>query len=375
MLKKTINLRHELHKHPEISNKEYKTSERIYNFVKQFNPDEVIKLGKTGLAFIFDSRKEGKTLMFRAELDALPISENSFLEYSSVNNNMAHSCGHDGHMAIIAGLAEKISKNRQKKGRVILLFQPAEEVEQGARDVVKNPKFKDIEPYYIFALHNIPGVRKHKIILKKDSFAAASKGMTVELIGKTSHAAEPENGINPAIAISEIIKNLKSLINNKNQFKDLALLTFIYIKMGEMSFGTSAGNAKMGMTLRAFENEDMSMLTEKTEEIIKKICENEKLDYNIAYNEVFPATVNCEECIDLIEKIAKANNYKTEYIEKPFKWSEDFGYYTEKYKGGFFGLGSGLNQPALHNPDFDFPDEIIETGINFFYDIFANINF
>lgn len=145
--------------------------------------------------------------------------------------------------------------------------------------------------------------------------------------------------------------------------------------MGEISFGTSAGNAKMGITLRAFENEDMSLLTEKTEKIIKKICEKEKLDYNIAYNEVFPATVNCEQCIDLIENVAKANNYKTEYIEKPFKWSEDFGYYTEKYKGGFFGLGSGVNQPSLHNPEFDFPDEIIETGINVFYNIYININF
>lgn len=374
MLKKTINLRHELHKYPEISNKEYKTSERIYNFVKQFNPDEVIKLGKTGLAFIFDSRKDGKTLMFRAELDALPINENSFFEYSSVNENTAHSCGHDGHMAIIAGLAEKIAKNRPKKGRVILLFQPAEEVEQGARDIVENPKFKNIEPDYIFALHNIPGVAKHKIILKKDSFAAASKGMTVELIGKTSHAAEPENGINPAITISEIVKNLKSLINNKNQFKDLTLLTFIYIRMGEISFGTSAGYAKMGITLRAFENEDMNLLTEKAEEIIKHICKKEKLEYDIVYNEIFPATVNDEHCVHLIERAAKVNNYNTEYIEKPFKWSEDFAYYTEKYKGGFFGLGSGVNQPALHNPDFDFPDEIIETGINVFYDIFTNIN-
>ena len=134
---KIINLRHELHKHPEVSNKEYETSERIYNYVKQFKPDEIIKFGKTGLAFVFNSKKEGKTLMLRAELDALPITENSKLKYSSVNKNIAHSCGHDGHMAIIAGVGDKISKKRPEKGRVILLFQPAEEVEQGAKDVVE----------------------------------------------------------------------------------------------------------------------------------------------------------------------------------------------------------------------------------------------
>ncbi len=375
MNEQLLKLRHELHKHPEVSNKEYKTSEKIYNFIKNFKPDEIIKLENTGLAFIFKGKKEGKTVMFRAELDALPITENSLIEYSSVNENVAHSCGHDGHMAIIAGLAKKIAENRPEKGRVILLFQPAEEVEQGAKDVVESPKFKNIEPDYIFALHNIPSIEKHKIVIKEGSFAAASKGMTVELIGKTSHAAEPENGISPAIAISEIIKELKSLINSKKQFKDLALLTFIYINMGEVSFGTSAGNAKMGITLRAFENEDMNILTKKTEDIIKNICKKEKLNYNILYNEVFPAIVNDKHCVNLIEKAAKTNNYKIEYIEKPFKWSEDFGYYTEKYKGGFFGLGAGKNQPSLHNPEFNFPDEIIETGVNIFYDIYININF
>ncbi len=368
-----IKLRHELHKYPEALNKEYKTSEKIYNFIKKFDPDEIIKFRNTGLAFVFNGKQKGKTIMFRAELDALPILENSLLEYSSVNKNIAHSCGHDGHMTIIAGLAEKISKNRPDKGRAILLFQAAEEVEQGAKDIVESPEFKNIEPDYIFALHNIPGIEKHKIILKKGSFAAASKGMTIELIGKTSHAAEPENGINPSVAISEIIKDLKILINNKAQFKDLALLTFIYIRMGEKSFGTSAGDAKMGITLRTFENEDMYLLTNKTEKIIKDICQKEKLICNILYAEIFPTTVNDELCVNLIEEAAKENTYKTEYIERPYKWSEDFGYYTEKYKGGFFGLGSGINQPALHNPEFDFPDEITETGINVLFSIYKKL--
>ena len=374
MNKEIIALRHELHKNPEVSNNEYNTSKRIYNFIKVFKPDEVIELSKTGKAFVFNSKKTGKTLMFRAELDALPIAENSLVKYSSVNANVAHSCGHDGHMAIIAGLAKRIAENRPKKGRVVLLFQQAEEVEQGAKDVVEAPEFKKIEPDYIFALHNIPGVEKHKIVIKYGNFAAASKGMTVKLFGKTSHAAEPEKGVNPVIAISEIIKELNNLINDKTQFTDLTLLTFIYIRMGEISFGTSAGNAEIGITLRAFENKDMDLLTKKSEKIIEFICNKEKLIYNVNYNEIFPATVNDDKCVSLIEQAAKENDYKTEYIEKPFKWSEDFGYYTEKYKTGFFGLGSGINQPSLHNPDFDFPDDIIETGINMFYNIYKKIN-
>ncbi len=369
-----IALRHELHKFPEISNHEFETSERISLFMDKLKPDEVINLSKTGKAFVFKGREDGNTVVFRAELDALPIAEDENNEYASVNKGVSHVCGHDGHMAIIAGLAKKVAANRPGKGKVVLLFQPAEEVEQGARDVVNDPGFQEIKPDYIFALHNVPGLKKHTILLKHGSFAAASRGMTVKLTGKTSHAAEPEKGISPAMAISKIIKELNQLIENKSLFKDLSLLTIIHIRLGEISFGTSPGYAEIRVTLRAFENEDMELLCKNSERIITAIAEDEKLRSEISYSEIFPATVNNDECIDLIKHAVTENNSENTFIEKPFKWSEDFGYYTEKYKGGFFGLGSGLEQPALHNPDFDFPDEIIATGVNVFYSIYKKIN-
>lgn len=372
--KEIIALRHTLHQNPEVSNKEFKTSDRIAHFIKTLNPSEVISLSKTGLAFVFKGQKPGKTIMFRAELDALPISEKSSLVYSSINQNVAHACGHDGHMAILAGLAQRIAENPPMYGKVVLLFQPAEEVEQGAKDVIEDPAFKTIEPDFIYALHNIPGVEKHTIVLKNGSFSAASKGMTIKLFGKTSHAAEPENGISPANAISKIIQHLHELIGNKSQFKDLTLLTFIHIKLGEISFGTSPGYAEIRITLRSFENDDMELLTHHCENIINEISKTENLKCEISYSEVFPASVNNDECVGIAEQSAKQNNLETEYIEKPYKWSEDFGYYAQKYKACLFGLGSGLSQPPLHNPDFDFPDEIIETGINVFYSIYKKTN-
>ena len=365
-----IVLRRKLHKHPEVSNDEYNTFERIINFIRKYNPDEIIKLGKTGVAFAFNGKEKGKTVVFRSELDALPIQEKSGVEYASINNHIAHSCGHDGHMAILTGLTKKISEKRPTRGRVILLFQPAEEVEQGARDVVENPKFKNIKPDYMFALHNIPGFEKHKIVLKNGSFASASKGMTIKLTGKTSHAAEPQNGISPADAISQIIKELHELRENKTYFKDFVLLTIIHIQLGEISFGTSPGYAELRVTLRAFENEDMDVLTDNCEKIIKEISKAEKLSCIISYREAFPATVNTDKCVSIVEQSAKQINLDTAHIEKPFKWSEDFGYFTEKYDACFFGLGSGKEQPQLHNPVFDFPDDIIETGINLFYTIY-----
>jgi len=369
-----IELRQSLHQNPEVSNQEFKTSERIANFINTLAPSEVISLSKTGLAFVFKGEKPGKTIVFRSELDALPIEEKSSLSYASVNQKVAHVCGHDGHMAILAGLAQKIAKNPPEYGKVVLLFQPAEEVEQGAKDVIEDPNFKGIEPDYIYALHNIPGIEKHKIALRNGSFSAASKGMTVKLFGETAHAGEPENGISPANAISQIIQQLNEFIGKKSLFKDLTLLTFIHIKLGEISFGTSPGYAEIRITLRSFENEDMELLTHTCENTIKEISKTEHLKCEISYSESFPATENNDECVSIVEQSAKQNNLEIKYNEKPFKWSEDFGYYSQKYKACFFGLGSGLSQPQLHNADFDFPDEIIETGINVFYTIYKKTN-
>lgn len=370
MNKNIIHLRREIHKNPELSNGEYLTSERIRNFIKNFNPDETISIGETSVIFAFNGKDDGKSIMFRSELDALPIKETTDIKYKSVNNNISHACGHDGHMAILTGLAQKISENTPKRGKVFLLFQAAEEVEQGAFDVVESPEFKKINPDYMFALHNVPGFEKNGILLKKGSFASGSKGMTVKLTGKTSHAAEPQNGISPANAISNIISQLQSLKDSKTLFDDFILLTIINIQMGEISFGTSPGYAEIRITLRAYENKDLDLLTYHCEKIIQEIAASEKLKYEISYSEVFPATVNNDECVEIVEKSIKDLDFTSEYLKTPFKWSEDFGYYTKKYKACYFGLGSGIDQPQLHNPDFDFPDDIIKTGIDLFYSIY-----
>lgn len=370
-----ISLRKYLHQHPEISNNEYGTSAHISAFMEQFLPDRVIPLSGTGRAFVFDSGKEGPTVIFRAELDALPIHEENDLDHVSLNPGVAHVCGHDGHMAILAGLAEKISRDRPKAGKAVMLFQPAEEVEQGARAVMEDAGFKDIEPDYIFALHNIPGASMHRVLLRTGSFAAASRGMTVRFTGRTSHAGEPEKGINPAGAVARIIRRMQELNAHTTLFRDLTFATVIHILLGEISFGTSPGYAEMRFTLRAVENSDMDLLSVEAERIVEETAREERLGHDIAYCEIFPATVNHETCAEWIRQSAETLQLPVEIIEKPFRWSEDFGYYTAKYKGGFFGLGSGEEQPALHNPDFDFPDELIGTGLGLFYSIYRKIYF
>lgn len=366
-------LRHNLHREPEVSNREYETAKKIRSFFEGLSPHKITEIGSTGVAFTFEGKEEGPTVMFRSELDALPITETSGLPYASTVRGVAHSCGHDGHMAILAALSKKIAAEPPLRGRAIVLYQPAEEVEQGARDVVNDPRFREIEPDYIFALHNIPGEESGSIILRKGTFAAASKGMTIKLHGKTSHAAEPENGVSPATAISDTISDLHSLIADKSLFTSLTLLTIIHIRMGEISFGTSPGYAEIMITLRAFENRDMELLTERAEEIIRSVAKRERLGVEIEYNEIFPATINDPGCVDLVSESAREIPLTVKYNDDPYKWSEDFAYFTEKYRGCLFGLGAGTDQPQLHNPEYNFPDEIIKPGTEIFHTIYKKL--
>lgn len=191
-----IELRKELHKYPELSGKESQTAKRIIEFAKRFNPDEIIsKVGGEGVLVIFEGEQKGKTILIRCDLDALPIDEENAFEHKSVYENISHKCGHDGHMSIVSGLIPILSENKIKKGKVVLLFQPAEETGQGASLVLSDAKFTKLKPDFAFALHNLPGFKKNQIIIKKDVFASASKGLIIRLKGKTSHAGEPERGI------------------------------------------------------------------------------------------------------------------------------------------------------------------------------------
>lgn len=366
-------LRKELHKHPELSGEESDTAGKIVEYAKRYDPDKIIKnLGGNGVAIIFNGEEDGETVLIRCDLDALPIEEENDFDHKSVNENVSHKCGHDGHMAIVSGLIPLLSKNKIKKGRVVLLYQPAEETGQGAELVINDSKFSEIKPDYSFALHNLPGFEKNEIVIRNKEFASASKGLIIRLKGKTSHAAEPERGITPSLAVSELIKKLVDLKEDKS-LKEFSLVTIIHARIGKRAFGTTPGYAELMATLRSYKNEDMEILTANTEKLIDQIASQHNLKYEIEWVEEFPATVNYEKCVKLIEQAAKENQFTITEVEHPFRWSEDFGHFTTYFEGALFGLGSGKDQPQLHNPDFDFPDEIIPTGTKMFYSIINNL--
>jgi amidohydrolase len=367
-------LRQQLHQHPEISGEEEKTAIRIKEFIEDFNPDRTVNgIGGYGLLAEFNGIEKGPTVMFRCELDALPVKEKNTVAYHSENPGKAHLCGHDGHMTMVAGLASYLGAKRPKKGRVILLFQPSEEDGQGAKRIIQDQKFKEFEPDYIFAIHNLPGYPMHKVILSNQNFASASRGMAIQLSGKSSHAAEPEKGINPGMGLSKIVMQIEELLKNKSFFKDFVLVTPIHARLGNLAYGTSPGDAEVHFTLRSYLNDDMNILIKKAETIVRKIAVQEKLTAKISYKEIFPATKNNPECSQIVAHACTKSGLSSESLKKPFRWSEDFGHFTSQFPGTLFGLGSGTDQPALHNPDFDFPDELISTGMTLYKSIYENI--
>lgn len=368
-------IRKQLHKFPELSGKEVKTSKTIKEILEQFRPTKIVTdLGGFGLASIFDSGNPGKTIMFRAEMDALPIQEINTFEYKSINEKVSHKCGHDGHAVILIGLAKKLQKNPPKKGKIILLFQPAEETGEGAKSVLEDDKFKAFQPDFVFALHNVPGYQKGLIICKNHAFTPSVISFALALKGKTSHAAEPEHGINPDLALQELILRIKQLENSNIETNDYATIATVYASLGSKDYGISAGYAELHMTIRCWTTEQLSQLRETISNIVEEVSQAEKLQYDLDWIQEFHTNYNDPEAVAYIQQAAKY--LKFDYYSKshPFKWGEDFGLFTQHFKGAMFGLGSGENTPALHNPDYDFPDDIIPYGINMFHTIIKLIH-
>ncbi len=366
------NLRQYLHQNPEIAGEESATAEKILAFFAKLNPDKIIQnLGGNGLAFIFKGKNPGKRSLFRAELDALPLQETGEPTYKSQTTGKAHLCGHDGHMTIICGLGEKLAAQRPENGEVVLLFQPAEETGEGASRILDDPQFQQIKPDFAFALHNLPGFPLHQLVKRKGTFAAGSTGLTISLTGKTSHAAHPDAGINPAFAIAKLIQILPKL---PEKLKTFALVTVIHAEIGSLAFGTSAGKGSLSLTIRAFDQNDLESLIEMITEEAKRIAATEKLGCEFSFVESFAVSKNDPQAAEIAEGVMKGLGLEVIEKPEPFRWSEDFGLFSQSCPSYLFGLGSGEDCPQLHEPTYDFPDELIETGVNVFEGIARKVN-
>ena len=376
-------LRLKLNINAELSGREKETNKIINKFLEKTNPDVHLKnVGGYGIIVIYKGYEEGKNILLRADIDGLNIplyqqstdncrqtSSSSDLASSmnqTVRRQYSHRCGHDGHAAILCGLAMRLGKKRPAKGNVVLLFQPAEETGEGAKAVINDTLFHDLKIDTAYALHNLPSYAKHQIVVKKDCFASASLGLKLIFDGATSHASQPEKGNNPQIVITTLLDAFQKKYENLKRDKHHTILTVTHVVIGEETFGVTPGHAEIWLTLRSQDDSSLRQLTENTVALSEYVAKEFKLKFSHSIHEDFAATINSYRETDIVEQAAKDLRLSVNYIKEPFPWSEDFGRFGTICPICLFGLGCGLEHEPLHSPTYEFEDEIIDTGIDVF---------
>ena len=364
-------IRHFLHSVPELSGKERETARYLTKILAETNPNELwTEVGGTGVVAIYQGNQPGKVIGIRADLDALPIQESGNLPYKSKNKGIAHSCGHDGHMAIVAGVAYYISQRRDSlAGTVIVIFQPEEETGTGAAKMLTDQRMRSIRFDAVLALHNLPGFEKHSLIVREGAFTSNTTGMIIRLHGATSHAGHPENGNSPVMAMTGLINSLNSLPQTCVPIHRSALVTIVHARLGERAFGTTPGYAHIMLTMRAHEATDLEAMKNKATVIIRNSAEAYNLREEIEFVEDYPAMINDEELTKILVTIGEKLDLPIICREHPFSWSEDFSRFAQRAPGLLIGLGSGIDSPQLHNANYDFPDELLETGYRIFIEM------
>lgn len=360
-------IRHYLHQHPEVSQHEQETQKYLLALLEQLDTDAIKKVANTGILVSFRGKEQGRNLLLRADIDALPIQETITAAYRSAKQGVSHKCGHDGHTTIMYGVAQHFAAQRPQKGDVHLLFQPAEENGWGARNVIADGALNDLKIDMAFALHNLPGFKKHHIVCKTGSFTSSVVSLAAYFRGYTAHAAEPWNGRNPAAAMARY--TLEALALNKEDKPAYLTVTPVYSILGEKAYGISAGEGEVHLTIRADTNERMEEALAQAKKMAEDIAQAEELEVSFDLIEPFEANQNAPVAVDIINKAASALGLEQQTIAEGFRFGEDFGIFTSLYPGAMFGIGAGEDCRPLHHPAYDYPDELTATGINMFITI------
>lgn len=359
-------LRRNLHRFPERSGQELETAGRIADFLRPLSPTALhTGVGGHGVLAVFESSAPGPTLCLRADLDALPIQEQEKAGWTSTHLGTAHLCGHDGHMAMLCGAAVLAHRFDLKKGRLALLFQPAEENGAGARAVAASPEFQTLNPDCVFALHNFPEFELGRLVTRSGAMHCASVGVSITLSGSTSHAAWPEHGRSPAAVMALLFNELPRLTNRPEFDESSQWVTVVHGRLGEAAFGTSPGEGVVLATLRSATDDGLHRLEDAVKALVTDACRRSGLTFDISCHDPFDAVVNSVSAVENVKTVAHRHEFDLDLLEAPLRVSEDFGVLIQGRQGALVGLGAGPGCAALHRPDYDFPDALIESGVAF----------
>lgn len=358
-----VDLRRRLHRHAELSSCELETAAIVDRAIQRCRPGQTWReLGGHGAAYLFKGRDPGPTVLLRADLDALPIPETLKIEHASKTPGIAHKCGHDGHMAMLIGLAASLSAEPLRRGRAVLLFQPAEETGEGAACVLADHRFAEMEPDFALAIHNLPGSPLGHVVLRQGTFNCASVGLVAQLEGKTSHAAEPEVARSPTAALASLLESLPTLPGQLATSDPDALVTITHANLGEPTLGITPGRATLMATLRATSDSTLDALVALAQARLRQAAEAGGLSLQLVPKEPFRAVHNHPQVVGNVAQAAQGLNLPIHWIGRPFRFSEDFAEFTARYPGALLGLGAGVDHPPLHAPTYDFPDALVPIG-------------
>ncbi len=353
----TINHRQYLHQIPEVANNEFKTKAYILEILKPLKC-EIIEVLDTGVIAYFNFNKK-QTIAFRADIDALKTTEETNHKFASKHHGYMHACGHDAHMAMLLGFAERINELEQTNinNNILLVFQPAEESFGGAKRICDLKILQNLNTKLIFGFHVHPCLKKGEIGTRPNEFMAKVSTVKFTVNGRSSHAAEPENGIDPNEIVAKLLLKLYDMERNEISKDDLRILKFGMIYGGSVK-NILPDKAYLEGTYRCFSQEVFDFMIKRTYEIINELNNEYGCTIDLDYDDGYPALINDAKVYDTLKNIIDIKTF-----EKPFMISEDFSYYTNIIKGCFLFIGTGKDIP-LHNSKFDIDEEILDIGVN-----------
>ncbi|MDR0807580.1 MAG: amidohydrolase [Gemmobacter sp.] len=362
--------RRELHQHPELLYDTGRTSAFVAERLRAFGCDEVVEgIGRTGVVGLIRGRSDSKGYVvgLRADMDALPIIEETGLDYASLTPGKMHACGHDGHTAMLLGAARYLAETRNFDGAVAVIFQPAEEGGAGGKAMVDDGMLERFSIREVYGMHNEPGLPVGAFAIRPGNFFAAMDTFEIELVGKGGHAAMPQNTVDTVLMASNAVVALQSIVSrNANPVKELVVSVTSFRSESE-AFNVIPERVTLRGTLRCFDPVLRAQAEQRVHSVVGHIAQayggRAEIDYRVGY----PAMVNDE--VETTYAIEAASRVSGSVGKADLTMGgEDFAFMLQACKGAYIQIGNGPSA-KLHHPAYDFNDEIIPFGVSYWAEL------
>jgi hippurate hydrolase len=364
--------RHDIHRHPELAFEEHRTAALVAEKLRSFGFDEVVEgIGTTGVVGVL-RQGEGPMIGLRADMDALPILETvEDRPHKSVHQGVMHACGHDGHTTMLLGAARYLAETRRFSGTLVFIFQPAEEGRAGAKAMIEDGLFDRYPVSAVYGVHNLPGLPAGAIAVSAGPVMAAADMFTITIQGKGAHAAAPHLGRDPVVAGSALVQAYQTLVSRQYPPHETLVISVTEFHAGD-TFNVLPDTARLGGTVRYFNQEIGEQAIASMQRVADGIAAAYGVEISLDYKYGYPPTVNSHPEAEAARAvIAETFGADRAPVQSPVMFAEDFSFFLQAKPGayGFIGNGEGSPQSGcvgLHNPRYDFNDEILTTGATFF---------